>query len=124
MIKILAEYTSSYFDEIFESTCYVGNSLLLECEEKENIQSIDNWFRTVYYKNTELIRFSCSIKDVTDIYEEFIKTNKIDLKYNDLLKQLNGHKRYITIKQDNWMKELLQDEKSKEVLKEFIHQYI
>lgn len=101
MIKILAEYTSSYFDEIFESTCYVGNSLLLECEEKENIQSIDNWFRTVYYKNTELIRFSCSIKDVTDIYEEFIKTNKIDLKYNDLLKQLNGHKRYITIKQDN-----------------------
>lgn len=101
MKKLLVKYSTSYFCEINEHICYVGDSLLLECEDSADIETIDDWFRNTYYKSNELKYLTLSIKDVTEIYEEFINTIEINKKYDDLLRQLNGKKRYITIKKDN-----------------------
>ncbi len=98
MFKILVNYSSVYFDELKECDCYVGNDKLFGCDNSEDVQSsVDNWFRNVFYRNRELKRFSFIFEDVTDVYNEYIKTDKSNLKHDTLLKKLCGHKKYIRI---------------------------
>lgn len=99
MLKLLVNFSSKYFSNIEECDMWAGNSLILEVDNRIDIElSIENWFRNTYYKEDKLETISFIIKDITAVYEEFIETSELDCKYKILLKQLEGHKCFIKIK--------------------------